>query len=63
MSKYKLHGTARDQEKELMNILDDSSLYRDMSSEDRQKLLHYLAASYFTISPRKKSQVLPEVTQ
>lgn len=63
MSEYKQCGTAQEQEKELMNILVDSSLYRDMSPEDRQKLLNYLVSSYFTINPRKSSRALPDRVQ
>ena len=63
MSEYRLSNTALEQEEELMNILIDSSLYRDMSQEDRQKLLNYLVSSYFNINPRKKSRALPGLVQ
>jgi hypothetical protein len=46
-SEYKLFKTACEQEKELINILIDSSLYRDMYPEEKQKLLNYLVTSYF----------------
>jgi|SRR5208283_2379355 len=42
MSKYVLFGTNLEQENELINILIDSSLYRDLYLEDKRKLLHYL---------------------
>ncbi len=47
------------QEKELMSILIDSSLYVDMSPDERQKLLNYLVSSYFTIDPRGKYREFP----
>jgi hypothetical protein len=43
----KLLGTASGQEKEIINILIDSLLYRDMHSEEKEKLLNYLISSYF----------------
>jgi hypothetical protein len=39
--------SAQEQEKEIVNILVDSSLYLDMSQEERQRLLNYLVRSYF----------------
>ncbi len=44
----KLLGTASRQEKELINILINSSLYRDMYPEEKEKLLKYLMSSYFS---------------
>jgi hypothetical protein len=46
-SEYKLLGTASEQEKELINILIDSSLYRGMYPDEKKKLLNYLVTSYF----------------
>lgn len=46
-SEYKLLGTASEQEKELIDILIDSSLYRGMFPDEKKKLLNYLVASYF----------------
>jgi len=46
-SEYKLLGTASEQEKELISILIDSSLYRGMYPEEKQKLINYLVSSYF----------------
>ena len=46
-SEYKLLGNASEQEKELINILIDSSLYRDMYPEEKKKLINYLVSSYF----------------
>jgi hypothetical protein len=62
MSEYKLFGTASEQEKELINILINSSLYRDMNPEDKHKLLGYLVSSYFNII-QKESRVQPVVIQ
>jgi hypothetical protein len=47
ISEYKLFDTASKQEKELINILSDSSLFRDMYPEEKQNLLNYLVSSYF----------------
>jgi hypothetical protein len=47
MFEYKSLGTAYGQEEELLNILFDSSLYRDMNPEEKEKLLNYLISSYF----------------
>jgi hypothetical protein len=41
----------REQEKEINNILIDSSLYVGMSPAERRKLLHYLVLSYFNLLP------------
>ena len=37
----------QDQEKEIVNILVDSTLYLSMSMQERQRLLDYLVSSYF----------------
>ncbi len=42
-----LLDTATTHEKELINILHDSSLYGDMHPEEKEKLLNYLISSYF----------------
>lgn len=39
-----------EQEKELVNILIDSSLYLDMDLAERYRLLHFIVASYFESS-------------
>lgn len=39
--------SAQEQEKEIANILIESSLYVDMSVPERQRLLDYLVTSYF----------------
>jgi hypothetical protein len=41
----------KEQEKEIANILIDSSLYVGMSPAERRKLLHYLILSYFNLLP------------
>jgi hypothetical protein len=40
-------SSAHEQEKEIVSILVDSSLFLDMSQEERQRLLNYLVTSYF----------------
>jgi hypothetical protein len=60
MSEYKLFGTASEQEKELINILIDSSLYRDMYPEDKKKLIDYLVTSYFS-DIQTNSRALPVI--
>ena len=41
-----------EQEKEVVNILLDSSLYLDMDLAARYRLLHFIVASYFESSAR-----------
>ncbi len=57
-NEYKLLGTASEQEKELISILIDSSLYRGMYPEEKQKLIDYLVSSYF-YNVEKKDGPLP----
>jgi len=45
-----------EQEKEIANILINSTLYTDMSPAERQKLLHYLVSSYFDLLPVKNER-------
>lgn len=47
MKESKAIHNAQDQEKEIVNILIESSLYVDMSIPERQRLLNYLVTSYF----------------
>ena len=47
MKENKTIHSAQDQEKEIVNILIESSLYVDMSIPERQRLLNYLVTSYF----------------
>jgi hypothetical protein len=51
MSKQEFIKITREQEKEINNILIDSSLYVGMSPAERRKLLHYLVLSYFNLLP------------
>jgi hypothetical protein len=51
MSKQEFIKITREQEKEINNILIDSSLYLCMSPAERRKLLHYLVSSYFNLLP------------
>ena len=51
MNEHEMMGLTREQERELTNILFDSSLYMDMSQTDKQKLLHDLVSSYFNFLP------------
>jgi hypothetical protein len=46
INEYK-NSSAHEQEKEIVSILFDSSLYLEMSEEERQRLLNYLVTSYF----------------
>ena len=52
-----------DQEKEIANILINSTLYTDMSPAERQKLLHYLVSSYFDLLPVKNERAHPRAMQ
>ena len=40
-------GSITEQEKEIVGILIDSSLYLDMDLKERCGLLHFIVASYF----------------
>jgi hypothetical protein len=42
-----VNAQEREQEREIMNILLNSSLYVEMSAAEREKLLRYLVNSYF----------------
>jgi|WetSurSiteA1Bulk_404760.scaffolds.fasta_scaffold561558_1 hypothetical protein len=56
MIEQKINRITRDQEKEIINILIDSSLYLGMSLPDRLDLLHFLVSSYFNILPPENSR-------
>jgi hypothetical protein len=47
MNEQEITDFTREQEKEIINILIGSSRSPLMSQTNRQKLLHYLVASYF----------------
>jgi hypothetical protein len=49
MSEQKIIKITREQEKEIINILIDSSLYLGMSLADRLDLMHYLVSVYFNL--------------
>lgn len=55
--------TTWEQEKEIMNILIDSSLYQEMSQAERQKVLNYLVSSYFALLPVVDRRALPVAMQ
>ena len=63
MSKQEFIKTIRKQEKEINNILIDSSLYLGMSPAERRKLLHHLVLSYFNLLPVENSRALPMAMQ
>jgi hypothetical protein len=63
MSKQEFIKIAREQEKEINNILADSSLYLGMSPVERRKLLHYLVSSFFNLLPVENSRALPMAMQ
>lgn len=63
MNEQEMLNITREQEKEITSILIDSSLYPEMSEADRQKLLHYLVASYFNPLPGNNSRALPKAIQ
>jgi hypothetical protein len=63
MNELEITKAAREQEKEIVNILIGSSLYLDMSQANREKLLNYLVASYFDPLPGENSRALPKANQ
>ncbi len=63
MKEQKITNVTREQEEEIVNILIGSSLYPDMSQTNRQKLLHYLVASYFNPLSGENGRALPKTSQ
>ncbi len=63
MNVQELIKITREQEKEINNILIDSSLYLSMSPAERQRLLHYIVSSYFNLLPVENSRALPRGMQ
>jgi hypothetical protein len=63
MNEQEIMNCTREQEKEIANILIDSSLYLGMSPVERKKLLRYLVSSYFDYFPAKNSRALPSAMQ
>jgi hypothetical protein len=51
MLEQKINKIIREQEKEIINILIDSSLYLGMPLAERQNLLQYLVSAYFNLLP------------
>lgn len=49
VSEQEIIKITREQEKEIINILIDSSLYLSMSLADRLDLMHYLVSAYFNL--------------
>jgi hypothetical protein len=60
MNKHSMLHSTGEHEEEIMNILVDSSLYQDMSSAERQRLLNYLVRSYFNPSQSEHGRALPK---
>ncbi len=50
MNESPTDNLTHEQEKEIVNILIDSSLYLDMDLAERYRLLHFIVASYFESS-------------
>jgi hypothetical protein len=63
MNEQEITNVTREQENEIVNILIGSSLHLGMSQTNRQKLLHYLVASYFNPLPGENSRALPKANQ
>jgi len=63
MNEQEITKVTRAQEEEIVNILIGSSLYLGMSQTNREKLLHYLVASYFNPVPGENSRALPKADQ
>jgi len=63
MSEQKINKITREQEKEVINILIDSSLYLGMSSVERRKLLHFIVSTYYKLLPVENSRALPMAMQ
>lgn len=63
MNHQELNKITREQEKEITNILINSSLYLDMSPAEKQKLLRHLVSSYFDPLPVKNERAHPRAMQ
>lgn len=50
MNESPAYSLTHEQEKEIIDILIDSSLYLDMELAERYRLLHFIVASYFKSS-------------
>ena len=64
MGKQKTASQTDKQEQEIMSILLSSSLYGEMSQDEKDRLLQYLVRSYFeSQSSGEKSQARPKVVR
>jgi hypothetical protein len=63
MSKQEYIKIVREQEKEINNILTDSSLYLGMSPAERRKLLRFIISTYSKLLPFENSRALPVAMQ
>jgi hypothetical protein len=63
MNRYKINNITRDLEKEITNILINSSLYLDMPPAERQMLLRHLVSSYFDPLPVENSRARTKAMQ
>jgi hypothetical protein len=63
MKEHKKTSPATELEEEIMGILLSSSLYVEMSTQDKKRLLHYLVTSYFNPLSGEKGRARPESIQ
>ena len=63
MNGQEIKKITSEQEKEITNILINSTLYLDMPPVERQNLLHYLISSYCDLLPVKNERAHPKVMQ
>ena len=63
MNRQEIKKITSEQEKEITNILINSTLYLDMPPAERQKLLYYLISSYRDILPVKNERAHPKAMQ
>jgi len=63
MNRQELVKITREQEKEITNILINSSLYLDMSPAERQILVRHLVSSYFEPLPVENSRARTKAMQ
>jgi hypothetical protein len=63
MNRHEINSITRDQEKEITNILINSSLYLDMSPTERHMLLRHLVSSYFDPLPVENSRARTKAMQ
>jgi hypothetical protein len=47
LDKHEISGLTREEEKKIVSILIDSSLFLEMSPEDRKRLIRYLLTMYY----------------